>query len=866
MKTTIYFLFLYCLLLSTFASNAQQYTDLIEKSDPTFYEIQSAFNTFWENKTPGKGSGYKQFKRWEWYWESRINDDGTFPSSNVTWTEWHNYINSNPDINHRSQSNGNWQFKGPSTTPGGYNGLGRINCMAFHPSNANTFWVGTPAGGLWKTTNGGQSWTTTTDNLPVLGVTDIAIDRNNPNIMYIATGDGNLGSLSALTGGPFGDTKSIGVLKSSNGGQTWNTTGLNWNVTESKLISRLLINPSNTQILIAATSDGIWRTTNAGQTWTKTQNGYFMDLEFKPTDPNTVYAASYSPHGNTSILRSTNGGSSWTNSINLNNVARANIAVSPASPNLVDILCANPSGGLAGLYYSSDSGSSYSLYFNADCSNNLLHNSYNASGCGGQGWYDLAYAISPTNADDIWLGGINTWNSTNGGSTWFLKTCWNDHPSINPNNAPVVHADKHLIVFHPLNPNIMFECNDGGIYVTTNKGQSWTDLSNGLGISQIYRIGASQTINNNIICGLQDNGTREIYNNTWYEQTGGDGMECIIDYTDANIEYASYANGVIYRTFDFWENQVVISENIPGGQPQGAWVTPFVIDPTTPTTLYAGYNVIYKTLNRGNTWQVISPLLSGNNIRSLAVAPSNSNFIYAASFDTLFFTHNGGTNWFLVSANFPNAKISYIAVHPTNPQTLWLTLSGYNAGNKVYKSIDGGFNWTNISGSLPNLPTNCIVYQKQSQDALYIGTDIGVFYRNATMSDWIPFQAGLPNVPVTELEISYNNRKLWAATFGRGLWNSDLFSGSTSTTTVSNHEDFKIYPNPTNGIFNLDMKDIEPLNIRIFDQNSRLIYSQKLDQTSLSTIDISGEIPGVYYIHVFTKNQQTISKKIILGE
>jgi PKD repeat protein len=158
----------------------------------------------------------------------------------------------------------------------------------------------------------------------------------------------------------------------------------------------------------------------------------------------------------------------------------------------------------------------------------------------------------------------------------------------------------------------------------------------------------------------------------------------------------------------------------------------------------------------------------------MAVAPSNSNYIYAASFDTLFFTTNGGTNWFFSNNLFGITPITYIAVSPTNPQHVYCTIGGYTSGQKVYKSTDAGTTWTNFSGTLPNLPVNCIVYETGSSDRLYIGTDVGVFYREASMNDWLAYNTGLPNVVVTDLEISYQDNKLWAGTFGRGLWSTDL--------------------------------------------------------------------------------------------
>ncbi len=838
---------------------AQPWMENIKSHDRTFEEIQTAFYDYWEGKPVEKGKGYKQFKRWEWYWEPRILPNGEFPPSSVTWDEYHKYLETHPDSEERSPSAANWTFKGPSTTPGGYNGLGRVNCMAFHPTNSNTFWVGTPAGGLWKTTNGGNSWTTNTDNLPVLGISDIAIHPTNANTMYIATGDGDLGSLYL-----DGDTKSIGVLKSTNGGTNWNTTGLNWNVTSQKLIRRLIINPVDPQILLAAASDGIWRTTNGGATWSNVRSGYFIDLEFKPTDPSIVYASTYpSWDGGAQIYRSTNSGASWASVITLPDVMRINLAVSPAFPELVDAVCANTQAGLAGLWYSSDNGASFQQYYFGDNSNNLLHSSYNASGAGGQGYYDLAYAINPNNSNDIWVGGVNTWNSTDGGSYFYLKTMWTPFEGQNPDGTPVVHADKHFIAFHPLVDGTMFDCNDGGIYKTTNGGQSWTDLSNGLQISQMYKIGVSQTISNNIICGLQDNGSREIYNNEWYEQTGGDGMECIIDYSDADTEYASYANGVIYRTFNFWEDQTTISENIPGGQPNGAWVTPFIIHPTNPNILYAGYDRLYKTTNQGNSWSSISPRLTGDLLRNVAVAPSDPNTIYVATYDTLFFTTNGGSNWFFVPAGISNAKISYITVDPTNSQRVYVTLSGYSAGNKVYVSPDNGANWFNYSGSLPNVPVNCIVYQEGTNEALYVGTDVGVFYTDGTLADWIPYQTGLPNVVVTELEISYNNNKLWAATFGRGLWNSDLYSASVGVEDYHLSSEISVFPNPNNGQFTVKVPDQTTYDVAVYDMLGERVFSERQIHSSEKTVELPHVNAGVYLVDVYIDNH-TISRKILI--
>jgi len=761
---------------------AQTWTTNLNKRNLTLEDVQSAFAEHWKNKPIEKGKGYKQFKRWEWFMSTRIMPDGSLPSADITVKNYTEYLQrQGSPANNRISAAANWVSNGPNTSPGGYNGLGRINCIAFHPTNANTFWVGTPAGGLWKTTNGGSTWTTVTDNLPVLGVSDIAIDPANPNIMYIATGDGE-GSYSLTSNSTYaGDTKSIGVLKSTDGGNTWNTTGLSWTVTAAKLIRRLLINPVNPQLLIAATSDGIYQTTNAGVAWTQVQSGYFMDAEFKPGDPTIVYAATKkTTTAATQIYRSTNSGNTWTSVATLAGVLRANLAVSPHLSTLVDVLACDEEEGLAGLWYSNNSGASFTRYFTGTNSNNMLNWSYNASGSGGQGTYDLAYAINPTNSDEIWLGGINTWKSTDGGSNWSIKNMWTGYTGDNPNNVPVVHADKHFIAFHPLTPGTIFECNDGGLYKSTNGGNTWTDLSNGLTISQLYSIGTSATVANNVIMGLQDNGTKEIYNNTYFERTGGDGMECIIDYTDANIMYSSYVNGMIYKTTNgFTSSTTIVDNDGTGVNESGAWLTPYIMHPTNNLTLLVGKTQVYQTTNGGNTWSQLGTISGAvGKIIRLAYAPSNPQIIYAATRTQIFKTSNGGTSWVRLNGTTSTAAPNtYIAVHSTNPDLLFVTHGGYVSNDKVWSVTSTNApttSWENLSGNLPNLPVNCIVYQNGSNNGIFIGTDVGVYYRNATSNDWVAFDTGLPKVVVTELEISYNNKKLWAATFGRGLWSTDL--------------------------------------------------------------------------------------------
>ncbi len=220
-----------------------------------------------------------------------------------------------------------------------------------------------------------------------------------------------------------------------------------------------------------------------------------------------------------------------------------------------------------------------------------------------------------------------------------------NHWTSNSANVPVVHADKHALAYQPIS-GVLFEGNDGGIYKTTNGGTSWTDLSNGLVISQIYRIGVSQSNPTKIMTGLQDNGSKLFNTGAWTDVNGGDGMECIIDYSNPSFMYSTYTEGQIAISTDGATfPSGYITSDIPGGQPTGAWVTPYVIHPSTPTTLFVGFDKVWKTTNRGadGSWTDTSPVLSENNLlRSLAIAPSNGNVLYAADQTHMWKTTNGG--------------------------------------------------------------------------------------------------------------------------------------------------------------------------------------------------------------------------------
>lgn len=680
-------------------------------------------------------------------------EDRSFPEANRTLSAFQDFLNNyrGPRGAGRFQP-ANFSSLGPSSTAGGYAGTGRINSLAFHPTNTNIIYAGTAGGGLWQSNDGGTTWFTNTDQLATLGVSSIIVHPTSPERIYIATGDGD-GS----------DNYSIGVLVSVDGGLTFSPTGLTWNTSDTDLIRKLIFDPSNQDAIMAATSIGIYRSIDKGGTWTLVQAGDFDDIEANPTLNSNIFYAS--AQGN--IYKSSNGGASWTLKQTIAGTNRIALGVSPNNAAYVYALCSKSSNsGYNGLYRSTDSGESY---ISSSLTPNLLGWSATGSDTGGQGGYDLVLAVDPLNAEVVYAGGVNTWKSTNGGVNWTINTMWYGVSGI-----PEVHADKHALEWQ--NNTTLWQGNDGGVYKTTNGGATWQHRGSGIVNSQMYKLGISQT-DGKVMTGLQDNGSKlKSAGGSWSDVIGGDGMECAIQLNDGQVLYGSVYNGDFNRSTNggtSWQN---ISDNVPGS-PSGAWITPFEIDPGMPTTIYAGYQQVYKSKDKGNTWTSIGNF-STNNLNILKVAPSNNQVIYAArSNGNIWRTTNGGTAWTQMAS--PGNNLAFIAIHPNNANTLWAVRQNYSSGAKVYKSVNGGSTWVNVSGTLPNIPANCIEYQNGSDDGLYVGMDVGIYYRDNTLSDWVLFNAGLPNVEVTELEIDYDENKIYAATYGRGLWASDLYNPIT---------------------------------------------------------------------------------------
>ncbi|MCX6266948.1 MAG: choice-of-anchor J domain-containing protein, partial [Bacteroidetes bacterium] len=733
--------------------------NMMRDPDANFYATVSAFEKYHRNNKSDNNNDWKVFKRWEYLMRGRISPDGSKPIPDAVFNAYNSFIQIN------RSSSGNWVSVGPSSvpTPGpsGYLGLGRLNVIAFHPSDQNKVFVGAPSGGLWATTDNGLSWSSNTDNLPTLGVSAVVVDFSNSGNILLGTGDRD-----------HGDAPGMGVFKSTDGGTTWFTSKIGMgNVTVCKLIQH----PENSQIYLAATSNGIFRSINGGALWTFIKAGNFRDICFLPGHPDIVFAAF---SGN--FYRSSDNGITFnqiTNGLPIVEFPideRGAIAVTSASQDYVYFIQSNATGGFQGIYRSVDKGLTFST---RSTSPNILDWSCDGSSTGGQGWHDLAIAADPVNPEILYVGGVNVWKSTDGGASWTINTHWNGECGV-----PAVHSECHFLGFSPLNGRL-YAGNDGGIFYTANGGTTWTDCTSGMAIGQIYKIGQGQTDPLKTICGFQDNGS-QVYSSTgWITAGGDDGMECAIDNQNSAYSYHSKYFGSIFRKINNANELQIAGEGVFGITEPGAWVTPFILSKNDQKKMFIGYKNIWRCSDVNASVPVWTKISSSETVDCSVIEQSTANpdILYVVRNELIQRTDNANAaspTW--TSCTLPGGITpTDIETHPTISTTVYAV-----SGSKVYKSTDKGAYWSLLPGSLPNIPINTIVYDKNSSEGLYIGTQTGVLYKNSSMSNWAVFSSNLPVVDIRELEIYYNsnpaNNKIMAGTFGRGLWMSDLYSAANS--------------------------------------------------------------------------------------
>lgn len=730
--------------------------------------VAKNLNSYLKGKDIYQERGWKSHARAKYFWDLRTNE-GKFPFTNSQVQNAYNDAKSRKNKADEVQAV-TWQKLGPfGNSPSFDNryGIGRINATRIHPTTGH-LWVATAGGGLWKSSNDGTNWIEVPfDNYLTVCVSDLAFSRQNPNVIYLATGDHDA---SISSGNPY---YSIGLLKSTDGGASWQTTPITYQLRNNQLIGRVIVDPNNDNIVLAGTSEGIMRSEDAGATWKKVNNLFNNDLEFAPDNSNIVYAATVGRGGTSELLLSEDNGKTFRSIEKLTNCIRIALATTEAQKGLVMAVGATlDRSEFHSILKSVDYGKSYTLEYSKDDGGLNLLGWVLGTDDRGQGFFDLTIAISQTDPRDVFVGGVNIWRSKDGGSNWSLLTHWRGDF-----NRPYVHADQHDFI--TTKSGFLYASHDGGLDKLTLSNNQWKNLNGDFDITQYYKISVNQTNNLIMMTGAQDNGTTRYLSNAWRRVGGADGMDNAVDPTDTNRLYSSIYFGAISRSINGGNNfELVLDTSMLrkdyGSTELGAWVAPFLIDPNDSKTLYAGYNNVWKSDNYGakGSWKKISSFGFSlqTTLRNLAVVPSDSKVIYAGTFGVIFKTTDGGVKWEQIF-NSGNS-IAHFSVDPINPNRLIVVKSGFGDNDKVFEIIDKTVK--NLSGNLPNLPVNCVIVQKNSPDRIYIGSDIGVYFSDYGSAKWFRLEGAMPDVVISDLEINYATKKLYAGTFGRGVWATDL--------------------------------------------------------------------------------------------
>ena len=854
----------------------------------TFNELKLQFNDFKTNNDLTKKKYWKSYKRWEHEMELHTNTKGE-PAG------FDDYINATINManykQQQSQKNASaaWTPFGPNVLPNnqtGYmeNGIGRINCIAFHPTDSSTFFVGVAQGGVWKTTNNGTSWTPLTDNLPITRISDISINPINPNEMYISVCDFEYIGISLHLNGRKRNTHyGLGVYKTLDGGLTWAPTGLTYNLTngDASLIRKVLINPSNTNDIVACGVSGMYKSLDAGVTWTKNSDSLFWDMHQDPINPNIIYASTgwvlTSNIGNAGVYKSTDFGNTWT-MLNTGmpltgDIQRVKIAIAPSNNNYIYALCVDITGGLYGIFQSTDAGLTWNFIPPTD---NILEGG-TGSASGGQGNYDLGLLVEPTDENTVYVGGVNLWVSHNGANSFNPISHWTTQ------YGATLHGDIHYIARSPLTGNY-FVCSDGGVYQTSAMiGDSWSTSAwptvwtkmNNLQISSFYRLSSSKNVSGQVIAGAQDNASMYYNAGSWSTIFGGDGMDNCLFPTNTSAVFGGSQYGNFYKSTTNGATSYGVSSNTGGEQAE--WVTPVVADYNNPGVMYIGNENVVKSIDYGDTWSPLATIYSNtvtsqnSEISALAVSNSNSQVIYAARRvryeygvnGVIIKTTNGGGSFINVTNNLPDSLYyTGIEINASNANIAYVSMAGFTAADKVYTTANGGTTWQNITYNLPNLPVNCIKQIPGTND-LMIATDVGVYTLASGSTTWVNNSFGLPNVIVSDIEFNQALNKVYISTFGRGIWETTI---NSIVTGVKNNSEtiynYKLFPSVNAGNFTLEFdNDTHEKTVEVIDVMGKIVHSQKTNSEKLELkLNLSS---GTYFVRTTSNHLLGVKKMIV---
>jgi len=847
------YLIIFAALLSlNLAAQVDYKTELLQHKANFYTLVATQSQFFADKKAKGEWTHYdkkaeKQFERWVYLWKDRIDANGHFPEriSDLSKQDYINLLNTKQFLkNQNDLATAPWTQVGPVNTPNengydAYPGMGRVNVVAVTPGNNNIMYAGAAGGGVWKTTNGGSSWTSTSDNFATLGVADIIINPNNTNIIYMATGD------------PDGfQYASIGVFKSTDAGATWNSTGLTFSLTNGEFVRDLVFAPANPSKIFALTNYSIKYSTNSGANWSNASvsgapNGArYQTIIFDPNDNNKAIASDY--YGN--IYYSTNGGSSFSKNTALPGGGSA------YGNHLKLAATSNDNDYCYGMYKDGHF-AKFKYNMTNSASDRVIYTEI--SGYEPQYGYNICVAVSPTDKNKVMVGGVYGYQSTDNGQNFSIR--------MNPYNQPqgvgfYMHPDFHYFGFLSDGTTVITG-HDGGIHRGTFGSTNWTDLSNGLVITQSYNIALTQASNgDDFMMANQDNDgfSKVLKNGTrqWVSCAAGDGTCTAINYNNPNIRYLGGTSGALYKSTNAYASSAYSASTIASATSSAAFVSPLSMHPTNPAILYAGYGDVRKSTNNGDSFSSLSSGLTKTSFIDVTTNNASVN-IYAIGDNGAKHSSNDGASWSSISSPVSGQSINSFSAKP-NSNIVYATVSGYQSGGKVFKSINGGGSWTNISNGLPNIVMKKVILKTDvSDETLILGTEAGVYWKNNTVSNWQKLGVGLPNAIVTDLKINYADQDLYIGTFGNiGVVGFDELEKPI------------IYPNPVvNDLINIKIPEIlfndnQPVCYKVFNLVGGLILEGNLHQNN-NQIQLNNPAKGVYMIRILS-GQKSMFKKLIV--
>lgn len=645
---------------------------------------------------------------------------------------------------------------------GPINLAGRSISVALNPLNPNTIYLGTASGGLWKSLTGGLGgdWVQVKLGYPALGISAIVIDPTDTNTIYLGTGEvyrytGSLGGLVVrTTRGSYG----IGILKTTNGGSTW-TKSLDWTYQQQTGIQAIKMDPTNHNVLWAATTDGIMKTTDGGANWETpllTQMG--EDIIIKSDDPNSIIVSignlGVPPSG---LYKSTDGGANWAGPLGIGTyTGKIILDMYAAHPNVIYASAADSTIGNGDLWKSTDFGDNWSLVHHHPSGDNLFQV---------QGWYSHFVVVHPTDSSKIIHAGVPIFKSTNSGGTFFVSSG--------------VYSDNHAYALNPQNPDIIYVADDDGIYRSTNFGTSFVSVGYGLQTGQFYNGFSCSSQDSLLAAGQsQDHLSGYVYHGStaWSGGVVDESGWTATDPTDDTRGYAvsRWGQSICRLNFRFGGGSCI------GMSGSGAWNSPIAVAPSNPNVLYFGDVDVYKSTDFGNSFGRLFMGNYSNPSLCMAIAPTSADTVFVGKAPIgaaaqVFRSTNGGSSWTNVTTGLPNRYPLDLAVDPHNSSVVYAAMGGFGGGH-LFKSTDAGSTWTDKSGTLPDMPTGAVAIDPLHSNNVYVGNDFGVSVSTDGGSTWSAFNAGLPDaVIVADLVVSPSNRALRVVTHGNGVWERKLY-------------------------------------------------------------------------------------------